>query len=292
MTAGLSSASTAKGQLQRACVAVLQRYAKAGEVSADRPTNPRFVYYQLKQDGYPLVKHAKRRDDQDVIDAVFRIRDVEAVPWAWLSDETRSVDGPIVAQTIAEWMAEAVDRARIDPWPEGAGPVIICESRGVRAALRATAWDYRALITSTNGQVGGFLRTDVAPLLTSQTPVAYLGDWNPAGSMIEANTRRVLERAVSGELAWQRLAVTPELVAAYNEQHPDRPLPPRPGTDRRYKDGRPHLSYEAEALGAAELNRLLAAWPDDLLPEPLADVLEREHAECEEARRLLGWGER
>lgn len=182
MTAGLSSASTAKGQLQRACVAVLQRYAKAEEVSADRPTNPRFVYYQLKQDGYPLVKHAKRRDDQDVIDAVFRIRDVEAVPWAWLSDETRSVDEPIVAQTIAEWMAEAVDRARIEPWPEGARPAIICEPCGVRAALRSTTWHYRAAITSTNGQVGGFLRTDVAPLLTSQTPIAYFGDWNPAGS--------------------------------------------------------------------------------------------------------------
>jgi hypothetical protein len=49
---------------------------------------------------------------------------------------------------------------------------------------------------------------------------------------------------------------------------------PKPGTDRRYRDGRPHDRYEAEALGAAELN--------GLLPEPLDDVLDREAAEREQ----------
>ena len=52
----------------------------------------------------------------------------------------------------------------------------------------------------------------------------------------------------------------------------------------------PHLSYEAGALGQAELNRLLAGWLDALLPVPLADVLEREQAEREAWRARLGGG--
>jgi hypothetical protein len=58
-------------------------------------------------------------------------------------------------------------------------------------ALRATAGRYGALVTSANGQVGGFLHTDVAPKLAPGGPIAYFGDHNPAGSAIEKNTRRV-----------------------------------------------------------------------------------------------------
>lgn len=86
-----------------------------------------------------------------------------------------------------------------------------------------------------------------------------------------------------GLLGWQRLAVTPEQAAEAG-------LPPKPGTDRRYRDGHPHISYEAEALGQAALNRLLAGWLDALLPVSLADVLEREQAEREQLRALLDGG--
>jgi len=42
--------------------------------------------------------------------------------------------------------------------------------------------------------VGEFLHTDVVRVVAPGCSVAYFGDWNPAGSAIEANTRRVLER--------------------------------------------------------------------------------------------------
>ncbi len=294
--AELSAEHTAKGQLQRACLEVIDRYEAAGEL----PTSARFIYYDLRQAGYPLKDHDARRPDQDVIDAVKHLRDAELVPWNWISDETRDVEGPLLAGTIAGWMDKMLPQARINPWPEDGRPMIICESRGVRAALRATAQRYGAQITSTNGQVGGFLHTDVAPKMTEQTSVAYFGDHNPSGSMIEANTRRVLERETTRSLyapgrpvsavlplTWERLAVTPELVEQYNAAHPDRPLPPKPGTDERYADGNPHESYECEALGQQELNRLLTGWLEGLLPEPLADVQERERAQREELRELL-----
>lgn len=136
-------------------------------------------------------------------------------------------------------------------------------------------------ITSTNGQAGGFLHTDVAPLLTAGQEVAYFGDHNPAGSMIEANTRRVLERA-TGELRWERLAVTAD-------QAEREGLPPKPGNDHRYADGRPHVSYEAEALGQGRLAEILTTWLDRRLPAPLVAVQERERTQREAAAQVLRW---
>lgn len=271
---GLSAPGTARGRLQRACLDILRQHEASGEL----PTSARFIYYQLKQDGYPLARHAARRDDQDVIDAIKYLRDAGEVPWEWLADETRSIDEIYADLSVADWMLGILDNARIDPW-DGTGPAVITESRGVRAALRAVAARYAVTITSTNGQVGGFLHTDVAPLLLPGQDIAYFGDWNPAGSAIEANTRRVLERKVGG-LGWERLAVTD--VQAEREG-----LPPKPGTDRRFTDSRPHVSYEAEALGQGRLAELLTAWLDERLPRPLGDVQEREQAQRERVAAVL-----
>jgi hypothetical protein len=274
-TPTLSAPGTKYGRLQRACLDMLRRYEADGAL----PTTVRFVYYDLKQAGYPLTRHARRTDDQDVIDAVKVLRDVGLVPWEWLADESRSVEGPHLASSVTQWVLDVLGEARVSAWDGQPRPVVICESRGVRAALRATSGRYGAWATSTNGQVGGFLHTDIAPLLTAGGPVAYFGDWNPAGSMIEANTRSVLERVV-GPLRWQRLAVTPEQAGQAG-------LPPKPGSDRRFADGRPHVSYEAEALGHGGLNRLLAAWLGEQLPVPLEEITGREHAERAMLRTLL-----
>lgn len=264
---GLSAAGTAKGRLQRACLAILTRHWQTGEL----PTSARFVYYELKQDGYPLATHAVRRADQDVVDAISHLRKAGLVPWEWLADETRSVDEVYAAESVTAWLRGIVEQARIDPWSGQPAPLVLTESRGVRAALRATAARYAVPIASTNGQVGGFLHTDVAPLLAEGQAVAYVGDSNYAGDSIAANTRRVLERKVGG-LDWHRLAVTPE-------QAQTEGMTAKPGTDRRHRDQAPHESYEAEALGQRYLADLLDGWLAGLLPEPLADVQERERAE-------------
>jgi hypothetical protein len=272
---GLSGPDTARGRLQRACLDILLRHEADGEI----PTDTRFVYYELKQSGFELKHHQARRDDQDVIDAVMHLRETGLVPWGWIVDETRNADSTYADKSVAAWLLGVLGQARINPWDGVRAPVIITESRGVRAALRATAHRYAATITSTNGQCGGFLRTDVAPLLHAGQHVAYLGDWNPAGSAIEANTRRVLERTV-GPLDWERLAIT-------DEQAEREGLPPKPGTDRRYADDRPHVSYEAEALGQGRLTEILAVWLEALLPWPLAAVLEREEPQRERIAAVL-----
>jgi hypothetical protein len=134
------------------------------------------------------------------------------------------------------------------------------------------------LVTATKGQAGGYLRTDVAPLLSPGDPVLYVGDYNLSGEQIEANSRRVLEAAVGGKLNWKRVAV--------RKQHL-RGLPVVIKTDDRYKPPREHRSVEVEAMGQARVLDLLRAELDALLPEPLDHVLVREERQRKRVRAAL-----
>jgi hypothetical protein len=83
-----------------------------------------------------------------------------------------------------------------------------------------------------------FLRNDVAPLIADETGVLYLGDWDFSGGKIEANTQRVLERAVGRTLQWERLALTETRVREYD-------LTIIQKYDRRTKTTQPSRSKQA-----------------------------------------------
>jgi hypothetical protein len=138
----------------------------------------------------------------------------------------------------------------------------------------------RRVLRPTNGQVGGFLRTDIVPLLRPGGTVGYLGDYDLAGGQIEDNTRRVLEREIGGGLRWERIALTAEQVEQYD-------LPKIIKRDRRYKDGRPHEAVETEAISQRVLIDTLRAWFEVRLPEPLLRVQEREARQRRAVAALL-----
>ena len=126
---------------------------------------------------------------------------------SWIIDETRSVDDYTGYPSIKQGVLAELPDIELDPW-RGRAPVILTESRSLAGVLRSVVSEYRARIASTNGQGGGFLHTDIAPLLQPGDAVGYLGDLDLAGGQIEANTRRVLERKIGGELHWERIALT------------------------------------------------------------------------------------
>jgi hypothetical protein len=157
----------------------------------------------------------------------------------------------------------------------------LTESRSLAGVLRGLVRTYCARIASTNGQCGGFLRTDIAPMLSPGDVVLYLGDYDLSGGHIEENTRRVLEQTIGGPLKWERLAITKEQIAEYN-------LPTITKSDGRFKNGGgEHEAVETEALSQTVLVDILRRRLDALLPEPLQDVQERAEREREHIRKLL-----
>ena len=134
-----------------------------------------------------------RRPDQDFTEAVTALRDKGIVPWEWIVDETREVTEWQYADTVREGVRESIRHQRIDCWDGQPPPLILCESRSLAGVLRRIAAQYLCPIASTNGQVGGFLVTEIAPLLDEERPVLYLGDHDWQGHQIEAATGRRLE---------------------------------------------------------------------------------------------------
>jgi hypothetical protein len=236
------------------------------------PTSARFLFYELLMDGHIDEKHGTgaRRPDQDVSDALMVLRREGLVPWEWIRDETRRLTTWPLYATIADGIREELQHVRLDPWA-GRRPLILTESRSLAGVLEDTAYTYGAAIAATNGQVGGFLHTDLIPFLREGQRVLYLGDLDLAGRHIEANTRAEIER-VTGALDWRRLAITEEQVARYD-------IPAKPKLDHRYRDGHLHDAYETEALSQSVIVGLVVEALDAILPEPLDSLGARADAE-------------
>lgn len=264
------------GALRDLLFHLLQEHEHDGTI----PTNARFLYYELVQRRQlSKEKTGARRPDQDLHDALTDIREDGRIPWRWIVDETRSLEDYTGYKTIKDGVLAQLPYINLDPW-RGRAPMHLTESRSLAGVLRHIIVEYRARIAATNGQCGGFLRTDIAPALRPGDRVIYLGDLDLAGNQIEDNTRRVLEREIGGELLWERLALTQEQVREYD-------LPVIIKRDHRYKDGRPHEAVETEAISQRVLIDILRARLDQLLPEPLTRVQEREARQRRQLAALL-----
>lgn len=273
----LSAAHTAKGKLQRALLELLRVHERDGTL----PTSARFLFYELVQAGVvSKTRKGARRVDTDTGAALTHLRNAGLVPWEWIEDETRTLDQWRYAPSVAEYVSETVARATVDRWGGQPAPLILCESRSLAGALRNVAAAYCCAIASTNGQARGFLITKVAPALQADQRVLYLGDWDYCGLDIEKNTRRTLVDAIGADLMWERVALT-------SDQVRDLSLPVIAKPDARFKDKRAFEAVETEALGQARIVALLRDRLDELMPEPIARVLEREQRQRDEVTEQL-----
>jgi hypothetical protein len=176
------------GAMRERLFALLAEHDRDGAI----PTNARFLYYEaLQRRWLSKERTGARRTDQIIHEALTDLRESRRIPWDWLVDETRTVEDYTGYPSIREGVLEQLEHIRLDPW-HGRPPLVVTESRSLSGTLRPLIIECRARIAATNGQVGGFLHTDVAPLLYPSARVLYLGDYDLSGGHIEANTRRVL----------------------------------------------------------------------------------------------------
>jgi hypothetical protein len=268
----LSGPNTKAGRLQRHVLKLYSEHARDGAL----PTSGRFLFYELETRGIVQKKYydgagneRPRKPYQDVWDALTRLREEGLVLWEDIVDETRTLDVWPYRASVAEYVEAAAETARIDLWRGEKPPLILCESRSLGGVLRPIAQDYLCPIASTNGQTGGFLHSEVAPLIEGGRRVFYLGDYDLSGDHIEANTRQVLSEY--GALDWEKVAITGVQVREGGFEA-DAVIK----TDNRYKPARRFLAVETERLKQVPLTRILRARLDAELPEPLADMLQRE----------------
>src|SRR5262245_406193 len=198
------------GKLRQALLDLMQAHKRDGAV----PTSARFLFYELVQRGtISKERTGAQRTDQPMIVALTALREDGLVPWDWIVDETRSLEDYTGYASVLDGVLATLEHIKLDPW-RGEAPMHLTESRSLAGVLRPIVEEFRARIASTNGQCGGFLHTEIAPMLSPGDRVLYFGDLDLAGGHIEANTKQVLERKIGGELKWERVALTDAQVNA------------------------------------------------------------------------------
>ena len=139
---------------------------------------------------------------------------------------------------------------------------------------------YACPIAATNGHSRGFLITKVAPRLQPGQRILYLGDWDHCGHQIENTTRATLvehsdwEDETDDDELWERVALTTAQVDMFGLRSKVISKP-----DRRYRPVRHFDAVETEAFGQRNIVNTLRIRLDELMPEPLDDVLERQRIE-------------
>ena len=165
---------------------------------------------------------------------------------------------------------------------QGVDGVLVGSPRAA-GTLDNLAATYATAIASTNGQAKGFLVSKVAPTLRIGQRVLYLGDFDWCGHQIEQHSRRTIaEHTGVYERPWERIALTAEQVQ-------ENDLPVISKADRRYRPTRYFDAVETEAFGQARIVAAVRNRLDELMPEPIGDVLERhERQRTSVAEQLRG----
>jgi hypothetical protein len=306
--AALSDPKYANGKLQRLALRHLRAKRQKGEI----PTDIRFVFYELEQQGKQSKRalnldgtESKRTPTQNLNDAITHLRKKGLVPWEWIDNNSRDLTVWPYADSVWEALEGKVDLCSLDRFPGVPRPFLLCESRGVGGVLeRGVAYEYLVAVAATGGQCAGYLHTKVVPYLRKQAKkvgnhVLVIGDADLSGGHIEGNGRRVIERALGirfedwdrpdgspppGANVWERLMLTAEQCRRLRA----RGVKPIRKKDKRYKGGRWHDAFETEALGQSMLTDIVRKRLEELAPEPLEDVQEREEQEQQEAKERLG----
>jgi hypothetical protein len=274
------------GKVRTALIKLLNEH----RTSEMLPTSARFLFYELvARSIVAKMATTKAKPEQIVIDALTILRELGVtrggIPWNWIVDETRQLHDYTGFRSIKEGLLAYLEVIELDPWV-GDYPLVLTESRSLAGVLKALLREYRAKVSATNGQVGGYLHTVIGPALKTQYEesdglvprVGYLGDLDKAGGDIEGNTKRVLEKIVGTELYWVRLALTQEQVNLYR-------LPVISKFDKR--DKKFHDSVETEALSQSVIVQIVKDWLEEILPNPLKDTVEEEERQREAWREAI-----
>jgi hypothetical protein len=239
------------------------------------------------------------------------------VPYGWFSDTTRRGYHTATFSNGAEFLRRHIGAYRANLWAEAEHYVEVwCESRSIAGVIVDLCEELAVSLYPAGGfasisfayEAADFLRYEVEG--RGKTPhVVYIGDYDPAGVLIDQSLEAELRRHLQGveddeelrhqlieagrigifqdipqtiDFRFHRLAITEEQITAY-----DLPTKPRKETDRRALHVRE--TVEAEAMPASILRDLLRGKIESFLPS--GAMAAAKAAEESERAHLRRWAD-
>lgn len=250
----------------------------------DHPQSVRHVFYRMTDPRLTEPVEKSDRGYRHVQSRCVKLRRAGLIPYHWIADLSRQGYFTNTFNDAGDFIRQMGGMYRADLWRDADVKCEVwAESRSIASVMLT---DCKELAVDLY-PCGGFsslsfvhaaaqshnARHDSKPLV-----VIYVGDFDPAGVLIDVALKRELREHLRSDidLDFRRIGINEEQVGVY-----DLPTKPRKDGDKRSQ----HVTYsvEAEAMPARDLRYLLRYEVESMLPEgalhtaKVAEQSERQH---------------
>lgn len=264
---------------------------------SDEPMTLRQLYYRFV--ALDLIEN-KQSQYQYLGEAIKEARIQGVIPWDWIEDRTRNVDGgdqDLVSPEARfkgnlEWFKKTPDRYELPRWMGQDHYVEVWVEKEALAGVFANVCDDLNVVSFPNrGYTSITMLKEAAERLQGEyrpggapPTIIYFGDFDPSGQDIERNIREKLRETFGVPVQVEREALTREQIDAYE-------LPPQPAkrTDARYDqfvEEHGDLAVELDALPPDDLREMIREsvdryFDDDHYRQEILPEQERRRSELE-----------
>lgn len=278
-------ASTIKRQ-RRTSARIAQLDAQIIEVlRADHPQSVRHLFYRMTDPRLPEPVEKSDRGYRHVQDRCVKLRRSGSIPYHWIADMSRRGFFVNTYSGASDFISRMTGFYRSDLWADADYRCEVwAESRSIASVIQRDCNQLAIDLFPCGGfsslsfvheaaEQNNTRISDDRPLV-----VLYIGDFDPAGVLIDASLERELREHLDSriDLDFRRIAINEQQIATF-----DLPTKPRKASDKRSL----HIKHtvEAEAMPARTLRTLLRTEIESLLPEnalfvaKVAEAAERDH---------------
>jgi hypothetical protein len=199
-----------------------------------QPASVRAVCYRLfvRQ----LIKSMAKNEVDRVGDQLVYAREEGIVPWAWVVDETRSVERVECWRDLEHHLDDFCKEHLKDPWDDQPERLVVVSEKGtIRGTLMPVLQELRVRFLVSHGFASATAACNLAQTSMQHdrtTRAIYVGDYDPSGlHMSEIDLPRRLKR-YGGDVQITRVAITEDDVR--HSSLPDFPASDK-GKDSRYR---------------------------------------------------------
>lgn len=242
-------------------------------LSEDHPQSVRHVFYRMTDPRLQEPVDKSDRGYRHVQERCVKLRRAGRIPYGWIADMSRQGYFTNTFADASDFVRSMAGHYRADLWRDAAYRCEVwAESRSIASVLLN---DCRELAVSLY-PCGGFSSLSFVHAAAQQYSaghdrrplvVLYVGDYDPAGVLIDQSLQRELRQHLHPgiELQFQRIAINEGQIADY-----DLPTKPRKEGDKRSLQV--ICTVEAEAMPARDLRAILRLEVEMLLPDRALEV--------------------
>ena len=238
-------------------------------LNEDHPQSIRHVFYRMTNPRLPEPVEKSDQGYAQVQDRITRLRRDGRLPYGWIADATRRGYFVNTFRDAADFVRRMAGCYRADIWTDAHVYLEVwCESRSIASVIVDDCEELAVSLYPAGGFSSITLAYQAAELINQETDygrkpciVLYVGDYDPAGVLIDTALERELRQHLDPRVAFHfhRLAITEKQITDY-----DLPTKPRKAGDKRSQ----HITctVEAEAMPAGVLRQLLRDEIDRYMP--------------------------